>query len=138
MKKITIAMAMMVMVLMAAGNAAADMVDIGTGQMESAEFETLKAMVNGQPIQAMPAVSTARAQTERYGLVEMTPADFEDLRKKVAGIEEKRASTRTARTSTRMVDIGMGEMPADDFVALKRMVKHSEQIIFDKLAALHP
>ena len=138
MKKMTIVMAMMGVVLIAAGNAAAGMVDIGTGQMESAEFEALKAMVNGQPNRAVPAVSTARAQTERYGMVEMSPADFETLRNKVAGMEDDRVPTRTASKATRMVDIGTGEMPVDDFAALKRMVMNSEQIVFDKLATLHP
>jgi len=138
MKKMTIAVATMVMVLMAIGNVTAGMVDIGTGQMESAEFEALKNMIQGQMIQAAPGVSTARIHTERYGMVEMTPADFETLRNKVAGIEDDRAPTRTASRATQMVDIGTGMMPADDFAALKRMVKKSEQIVFDRLAALHP
>ena len=138
MKKMTTVMAIMVMVMMAAGNVAAEMVDIGMGQMDRSEFEALKAKVQGQPVQATPVVSTVRVHTENYGLVEMTPADFEALRNKVAGIEDDQAPYHTASVATPMVDIGTGEMSADDFAALKRMVKSSERFVFDKLAALHP
>ena len=136
MKKMTIVM--MVMVLMAAGNVAADMVDVGMGQMERSEFESLKAMVQGQPVGGVPAIATSRVRSEQYGLIEMAPAAFEALRNKVAGIENVQAPYPTARAAIQMVDIGTGEMPADEFAALKRMVKDSGQIVFDGLAALHP
>ena len=138
MKNQTIAMAVMAMVLMVAGNVAADMVDIGTGQMERTEFEALKALVQRQPVAGNQGIATPLAHTEQYGLLAMTPADFEDLRHKVAGIETSRASSPTVQVATRMVDIGTGEMPADEFAALKRMVRKSGRIVFDKLATLHP
>ena len=81
MKKMTISI--MMTVLMAAANVAAGMVDIGMGQMERSEFESLKALVQGQPVQATHPVSTVRVPTEQYGFVEMTPDDFEALRNKV-------------------------------------------------------
>ena len=138
MKKMTIALAIMVMVMMAAGNVAADMVDIGMGRMERSEFEALKAMVQGQSAGKAATISTRRVPTEQYGLIEMAPAEFEALRNKVAGIEVERAPYHTASAAPRMVDIGTGEMPADDFAALKRMVKESERIVFDGFVALHP
>ncbi|PID40978.1 MAG: hypothetical protein CR984_00435 [Proteobacteria bacterium] len=138
MKKMTTVMAMMVMVLMTAGNVAAEMVDIGMGQMERSKFEALKAVLQGHPIQGEKAVSTVRAKTENYGLLEMMPADFDALRDKVAGKEKNPTPCQTASVATPMVDIGTGEMPADDFVKLKRMVQDSEHIVFAKRLALQP
>jgi len=137
MKKAMIAIAVASMVLVGFGSVSAQMVDIGTGQMAPAEFNRLKAMVQGQPVVEAPAVSTRRVPTERYGLLEMSPADFEALRNKVAGIEEGRYSSPTATVAVRMVDIGTGEMPADEFAALQHMIEKPDFTVFDGLAFLH-
>jgi hypothetical protein len=138
MKKRTIVMAMMAVGLMATGNVFAGMVDIGTGQMESSEFEALKAIVQGRPNHAAPVVSTVRTQVESYGMVDMTPAEFEALRNKVLGIEDDRKLFHTTSMDRQMVDIGTGAMPADEFAALKRMVQTSARKVSSGLAAMHP
>ena len=135
MKKAIITMAMVSLALVAAGNVGAQMVDIGTGQMEQTEFIRLKAMVQGQPVVGAPAIATPRVHTERYGLLEMSPADFEALRNQVAGIANVPATAPAARTAKPMVDIGMGAMPVDEFAALKRMIRESSGGILDGLAA---
>jgi hypothetical protein len=53
------------MMLVGFGSVAAQMVDIGTGQMEAAEFSSLKAMVQGQPAITASAVSTTWLPAER-------------------------------------------------------------------------
>ncbi len=135
MKKLIIVMEMMAMLFMATGKVAAAMVDVGTGQMISSEFKILKALVQGWSTQAAPVVSTLRVHMETYGMVYMTPTEFDALRNKVAGIEDDRKPYHTVSTATQMVDIGTGEMPADDFAALKRMVKNSGRIVSYGLAA---
>lgn len=135
MKKLAMALAIMVMV--GVNSAAAEMVDIGSGQMEQAEFASLKAMVQGRPTAKGPAISTPLAHPEPYGMVEMTRADFETLRDKVAGLGVGVAG-RPAVKAVQMVNIGTGEMPRDEFIALKHMVEGGDVIELDYLAAFQP
>jgi hypothetical protein len=121
--KPTIALMTFVMVsLLAIGQAVAGMVDIGMGQMTQAEFDALKATVEGHAEANRPTVATPRPDTERYGMVEMTPADYESLRDKVAG-NDTGSGAGPVTPQTRMVDIGMGEMPQAEFASLKQMVE---------------
>ena len=137
MKKAMIAIAMASIMSLGIDSALAQMVDIGMGQMESTEFNALKAMVQRHlPVEAL-AVAIPRVPAERYGLLEMSPAEFETLRNKVAGIEDGSNSSSEATVAVRMVDIGTGEMPADEFAALQHMIEKPKFPVFDSLAFLH-
>ena len=132
---------LLVMVAMAAvgfNTASAEMVDIGLGQMEQSEFRALKAMVQGQPTQAGAAVSTPLERQVRYGMVEMSPADFNALRDRVAGHDKGDDAAPARRSIVKMVNIGTGEMPWEEFQALKRMVQNSVGCGFNCLAVAYP
>ena len=130
---VTLAAAMMVG---GASNSMAEMVNIGLGQMERSEFQTLKAMVQGQ--QPDKTVATRPpVRVERYGLVEMSSADFQDLKNKMGRPAVALTDTPSAK-SIRMVDIGTGRMPIEEFNALKRMVAGDQLIAWDHLAAIAP
>ena len=137
MKKLTMIVAIVVMASVGAINVSAEMVNIGLGQMEQSEFVALKAMVQGRQTGTVPALSTPLDHPERYGMVEMAHADFEALRDKVAdrsvSVDEK-----PAVKAVQMVNIGTGEMPMEEFTALKRMVEGTGVFKFDCLAAVQP
>lgn len=136
MKKIIFTMALASMLLMGIGNVAAQPVDIGTGQMEASEFAALKAMVQGQATVPGNPVSTPVIHTEQYGELQMTPAQFQSLKNAVAGKGSGWNAAPGEKAAVRMIDIGTGEMPADEFYALKQMVEGAQTAIFDSLAFL--
>ena len=119
-------------------SASADMVDIGTGRMERSEFSALKAMVAGEPLTTGATVTTPLARTERYGMIDLTPADFQALRDAVAGGNSIRQKAPEPMRIAKMVNIGTGEMPEDEFLELKRMVQGKEGFLFQRLAATWP
>jgi hypothetical protein len=135
MKKLTLAF--LIMAVVTVNHASAEMVDIGTGQMAPSEFIALKAMIRGQQPDYMPAVSTPLDRPQRYGLVEMAHADFQALRDKVAG-RSARVDTRPAVKTVQMFNIGTGEMPMDEFIALKNIVEGTDIFGLYHLAAAHP
>ncbi|MCB2145966.1 MAG: hypothetical protein KQI81_05780 [Deltaproteobacteria bacterium] len=135
MKKLTLAI--VVLALVTVTQASADMVDIGLGQMEQSEFIALQAMVRGRQPDVVPAISTPLDRPERYGPVEMVRADFEALRDKVAG-RSASTDTRPAAKAVQMVNIGTGEMPMDEFIALKNIVKGTGIFKWDHLASAQP
>ena len=135
MKKLTLAF--LIMAVVAVNHASAEMVDIGTGQMEPSEFIALKAMIRGQQPDYVPAASTPLDRPQRYGLVEMAHADFQSLRDKVAG-RSAGVDTRPAVITVQMINIGTGEMPMDEFIALKNMVEETDIFGLYHLAAAHP
>lgn len=137
MKKIIFATAMVFMVTVGIGNVAAQPVDIGTGQMDASEFAALKAMVQGQAAVYEDHVSTPPVHKEQYGELQMTPAEFQSLQKAVAGKSSGWDAVHSENDTVPTVDIGTGEMPADEFCALKRMVEGSQVAIFDGLAFLN-
>ncbi|MBC2711111.1 MAG: hypothetical protein HGJ94_08975 [Desulfosarcina sp.] len=137
MKKMTMIVAIVVVALVGFNSASAEMVNIGLGQMEQSEFVALKAMVQGGQTDTVPALSTPLDRPERYGMVEMARADFEALRDKVAG-RSVSVDEKPAVKAVQMVNIGTGEMPMDEFVALKRMVEGTGVFKFDCLAAVQP
>jgi hypothetical protein len=138
MKKMAIIGVSVVMVLLASGMAGADMVNIGTGQMERSEFDALKAMIQGRQTAAKPAVSTPSVNTERYGMVEMTVEAYESLRDQVAGRTVNVLRHPVNNRQMPMVDIGTGRMPQDEFLALKQMVEGKEESISNHLAVFLP
>ncbi len=133
MKKLTLAFVIMAMVTV--NQASAEMVNIGTGQMEQSELIALKAMVEGRQTDIVPARSTPLVRPERYGMVEMDRTDFESLRDKVAG-RSTSVDSRLAVKVVPMVNIGTGEMPMDEFIALKNMVAGMGIFRLDHLAAI--
>jgi hypothetical protein len=137
MKKRT-SLAVVCVALLGFSTVSAEMVNIGMGQMEQSEFMALKAMVQGQPVHGEAQVSTPLKQPVRYGWVDMSPEDFQALRDSVDGRTNGRGATSEATPAVKMVNIGTGEMPEDEFVALKRMVRKSGRIVFDGLATLVP
>jgi len=137
MKKIIFAMAMVFMFTVGIGSVAAQPVDIGTGQMDASEFAALKAMVQGETMVSGEHVSTSAVHKERYGELQMTPAQFHSLQNAVANIDSGWERFHAKKDGARMVDIGTGEMPADEFCALKQMVEGPQTAIFDVLACLN-
>ena len=135
MKKLTLAFA--IMALVAVNQVPAEMVDIGTGQMEQSEFIALKAMVQGRQTDYVPALSTPRDRPERYGMVEMARADFQALRDTVAG-RSTSIDARPVAKAVQMINIGTGEMPMDEFIALKDMVEGTHIFRLDHLADAKP
>ena len=137
MKKLT-SLAVVCFALLGFSTVSAEMVNIGMGQMEQSEFMALKAMVQGHPLHGEATVSTPLEQPVRYGWVEMSPEDFQALRDSVAGRTNGPGASSEATPAVKMVNIGTGEMPEDEFAALKRMVRKSGRIVFDELATLAP
>lgn len=137
MKKRT-SIALVCFIIMGFSTVSAEMVSIGLGQMEPSEFMALKAMVQGQPISGEAAVVTALEPPVRYGWVEMSPADFQYLRDSVAGRTNGRDTNSERTPSAKMVNIGTGEMPEDEFLGLKRMVQDNEGFLCKHLAEFQP
>ncbi len=137
MKKLTMAVGIVVMLMAGFGSASAEMVDIGLGRMEQSEFVALKAMVQDGQTGNVPVISTPLARPERYGMVEMTRTEIESLRNIMAG-HSVSVAAKPAVTSTQMVNIGTGEMPLDEFTALKKMVNKENCFILNHLAAAQP
>jgi hypothetical protein len=132
-----LALALVVLAIVAVNHASAEMVDIGSGQMEQSEFILLKEMVQkGQPDFA-PTRSTPLYRPERYGMVEMARTDFEALRDKVAG-RSASVYARPGGKAVQMISIGTGEMPMDEFIALKSMVEGTDIFKLDHLATAQP
>lgn len=133
MKKRT-SMALVCFMVMGFCTVSAEMVSIGPGQMQQSEFMALKAMVQGQPISGVPAVVTTLDPPVRYGWVEMSPAEFQYLRDRVAGRTNGRETDSERTPAPDMVSIGTGEMPEDEFLALKSMVEGNKGFLLNHLA----
>jgi hypothetical protein len=137
MKKSAIALAITVMAFVAVSNARAQMVDIGSGQMERSEFIALKAMVQGKKAVNGTAIYSPIVRPERYGMVEMAREEFKALRDQVF-VRPAFVKATVAVKTVRMVDIGTGEMPRDDFIALKRMVEKTDACMMGHVAYVLP
>jgi hypothetical protein len=137
MKKSILAAAITIMTLVGISSASAQMVDIGSGQMEQSEFNALKSMVQGQQTGSASVISTPLARLERYGPVEMTRDDFVALRDKVTG-RNIMVETSPEIKPVQMVNIGTGEMPMDEFMTLKRMIENTDAFNMEHLAAIRP
>lgn len=135
MKKL--ALVFVVLAFVAVNGASAEMVDIGLGEMEQSELITLKAMIQGRQPDTVPVHSTPLDRLEQYGMAAMTRADFQALRDKMAG-RNVGVDARSAAKPVRMVNIGTGEMPMDEFIALKNMVEGTDFLSLDHLAAVQP
>jgi hypothetical protein len=137
MKKSAIRLAVMVMAYAVVGTAQAQMVDIGSGQMERSEFIALKAMVQGRAVISGTVVFKPIVRPERYGMVEMAREEFDALRDQVF-VRSAIVKAPTAVKTVQTVNIGTGEMPMDEFMALKRMVEKTDASVMGHLARLLP
>jgi hypothetical protein len=111
---------MAIAVAMLSGIATADSVDIGLGQMDRAEFETLKQMVSGgQPF-------SANSAREQEGVAVKNVAEFDssvlqDIRQAMTADETPHNAT-VAVSDAGPVDIGLGTMNTNEFCDLNKLV----------------
>jgi hypothetical protein len=110
--------AMAIAVTMFAGNAAADTVDIGLGQMDREEFQTLKQMVSGD--QPFTADRTLEKAAGTY-VAEFESSVVQDIRQGMSAGEGFRNATAAVSKPGR-VDIGLGSMNAGEFCDLNKLV----------------
>lgn len=105
----------MAMVL-AAGMALAEPVDIGLGTMNHGEFETLKAMVSGR----YKSTGSTTPRSPDIHVAEFNQHDIDAIRRAMttpaAGVSEKSV------TQDKMVDIGTGVMASSEFCDLNKLV----------------
>ena len=111
---------MAIAVAMMAGIATAGSVDIGLGQMDRAEFETLKRMVSGdQPFSANSAQEQEKVAVKN--VAEFNWNDVQDIRQAMTADETPRNATAAA-SDTGPVDIGLGTMSSNEFCDLNKLV----------------
>lgn len=109
---------MAIAVAMLAGIATAESVDIGLGQMDRAEFETLKRMVSGdQPF----SVDRTQEKAADVYVAEFDWSDVQDIRRAMTADETPRNATAAA-FDTGPVDIGLGTMSTNEFCDLNKLV----------------
>lgn len=109
---------MAIALAMLAGIATAGSVDIGLGQMDRAEFETLKQMVSGdQPF------SADRTQEKSAGVyvAEFDWSVVQDIRQPMSAGDRSRSAT-AAVSEPGTVDIGLGSMSTGEFCDLNKLV----------------
>ena len=120
-RSFTIMALTMAMVIMA-GVAAADSVDIGLGRMDSAEFEVLRQMVAGQ-YEPTRSVTTAITRDASY-VAEFDRRDVESIRQGMAQGSDAPVAV-AAGTGGSQVDIGLGSMATNEFCDLNKLVASS-------------
>jgi hypothetical protein len=130
-------LAFMVLAFVAVNFASAEMVNIGLGEMEQSDFMDLKAKVQGQAPDLKPVLATPLDRPERYGMVAMTRADFKALQDKMDARDFSFDAKPTLK-AIQMVNIGTGEMPMDEFIALKNMVQEADMFVLGRLAVAQP
>jgi 2-oxo-4-hydroxy-4-carboxy--5-ureidoimidazoline (OHCU) decarboxylase len=111
-------MAIVMAVTMTAGVAMADSVDIGLGQMDRTEFDTLKQMVAGT------YQSTAPNRTEAYSPIRVAEFDLsvvEAIRQGMAANSGGRQEVAAAEQDN-LVDVGLGSMTTNEFCDLNKLV----------------
>ena len=118
MKRTLYIAAMTMALMMLAGVAVAESVDIGLGRMDQAEFDTLKQMVSGEH-RASDNVSTVRPQTTR--VAEFNQADLDEIRQVMAAGDIQQGAPESSANGG-MVDIGTGAMATGEFCDLNKLV----------------
>jgi len=104
------------------------------GRMNQAEFDTLRQMVNGS---YQPSDSVTTEIRQNIHVAGFNQTDVDDSRQAMAAGSIQRDATESVANNG-MVDIGTGEMPMDDFIALKNMVEGTDIFGLYHLAAAHP
>ena len=118
MKYSTIIAAMAIAMTMLAGIATAESVDIGMGQMDRGEFETLKRMVSCD--QPFTADRTQEKDTGVY-VAEFDWSDVQDIRQAM-NTSKSTHNSMAAVSDTGSVDIGFGAMSTSEFCDLNKLV----------------
>jgi hypothetical protein len=118
MKYSTIIATMAIAMTMLAGIATAESVDIGMGQMDRGEFETLKRMVSGD--QPFTADRTQEKDTGVY-VAEFDWSDVQDIRQAM-NTSKSTHNSMAAVSDTGSVDIGLGAMSTSEFCDLNKLV----------------
>jgi len=103
--------------LMAAGIASADSVDIGLGQMDRAEFESLRQIMSGEH---RSSVAVKKDKPADIYVGELNWKDVEAIRHSMAFGGSGRSETAVA--SSGQVNIGLGAMPTTEFCDLNKLV----------------
>jgi len=117
MKK-SIYIAIMAMAAMVwAGTALADSVDIGLGEMDRTEFETLRQMVSGE---YRPSDVATREKAEDEYVAEFNWRDVEEIQQAMAGSVSRQNDA--VASATGLVDIGLGSMSTTEFCDLNKLV----------------
>ncbi|WP_319523462.1 hypothetical protein [Breoghania sp.] len=118
MKRLVIMAVMAIAVAMLTGIAAAGSVNIGLGEMDRTEFETLKRMVSGdQPFSANSTLEKAADEN----VAELDRRVVQDIRQAMSAGENSRNAT-AAVSDTGPVDIGLGSMSTGEFCDLNKLV----------------
>ena len=110
--------AMTMTMVMMAGIAMADSVDIGLGRMDRAEFETLRKMVSGD---YQPSASVSMEIPKETRVAEFNRSDVDSIRQAMTANTAERDSTASASNND-MVDIGTGSMATSEFCDLNKLV----------------
>jgi hypothetical protein len=108
----------MMAMMMIAGLAMAESVDIGMGRMDRAEFEALQQMVRGA---YPPPASVSTPKPSENRVAEFNRSDVDAIRLAMASDTERR-NTNPSESDERMVDIGTGSMSASEFCDLNKLV----------------
>ena len=104
-------------VLMGTGVAMAGSVDIGVGEMDQAEFESMRQMIGGEPAQSQ-VITNEKPEAVYVG--ELKWSDVEDIRQAMAFGDNSR--NEAAAASSGPVDIGLGAMSNNEFCDLNKLV----------------
>ena len=118
MKKSFSIMAVAMAMVMMAAVAMAETVDIGLGNMDRAEFETLRQMVSGD-FQPPDRVSVEQPRQLRFA--EFNQADVDGIREAMS-IDTRRQPVSAFASDDNLVDIGTGSMATSDFCDLNKLV----------------
>ena len=119
MKRSFTIMALTMAMVMMAGVAAADSVDIGLGRMDSAEFEVLRQMVAGE-YEPNQSVTTDNSRDASY-VAEFNRSDVESIRQAMTQGSDASVAVAAATSGSR-VDIGLGSMATNEFCDLNKLV----------------
>ena len=117
MKKLFHMTIMAMAVLMGTGVAMAGSVDIGVGEMDQAEFESMRQMIGGERVQSQVIT---KEKTEAVYVGELKWSDVEDIRQAMAFGDNSRSEAALA--SSGPVDIGLGAMSNNEFCDLNKLV----------------
>lgn len=118
MKKSFYIIAMTMAIMVVAGTAMADSVDIGLGRMDQAEFEALKQTV-GRDFQVDTFVTAAKPRQTH--VAEFDLSVVEDIRQGMATGNVQNDAMASA-SEKKIVDVGLGSMPTREFCDLNKLV----------------
>ena len=117
MNKTSYIMIMAMAVMAWTGPTFAEPVDIGLGEMDRAEFNILRDMVNGD---YQPSKEVKQAKTPEVFVAEFNWRDVEAIRETMSrGFSQEQSTVASSGTQ---VDIGLGSMETNEFCDLNKLV----------------